>query len=136
MMSLLDFILSQPSFTETRIPSLYSDFRRLKDSNPDGYEANVNVWKIALINATRTLVPKTDKEDGSAGSAGSVVRDDVLVIHSGSKLLDSLSSAKWGRPLGLSAVFVRESFSSAFCMKMFSKDQHTNWYTGRASSAT
>ena len=30
---------------ESRLPSLYGDFRNLKDLNPDGYEANVKTWK-------------------------------------------------------------------------------------------
>lgn len=33
---------------ESRLPSLYRDFRPLKDLNPDGYEANINTWREYL----------------------------------------------------------------------------------------
>ncbi|CAI1512155.1 hypothetical protein SEUBUCD646_0J01590 [Saccharomyces eubayanus] len=33
---------------ESRLPSLYRDFRPLKDLNPDGYDANINTWKEYL----------------------------------------------------------------------------------------
>ncbi|CCF55525.1 hypothetical protein KAFR_0A00870 [Kazachstania africana CBS 2517] len=34
---------------ESRLPSLYKDFRNLSDLNPDGYTANIDTWKEFLI---------------------------------------------------------------------------------------
>ncbi|ODQ79276.1 hypothetical protein BABINDRAFT_162309 [Babjeviella inositovora NRRL Y-12698] len=38
-----------PAFTPTRIPSLYSDFTHLKETNPEGYAANLRAWKSLLL---------------------------------------------------------------------------------------
>ncbi|CAI4043721.1 hypothetical protein SKDZ_10G1640 [Saccharomyces kudriavzevii ZP591] len=34
---------------QSRLPSLYRDFRPLKDLNPDGYEANISTWRDYLL---------------------------------------------------------------------------------------
>lgn len=43
-----DAIAQNKLFTETRIPSLYSDFKKLEQINPDGYEANLIAWKSLI----------------------------------------------------------------------------------------
>ena len=43
-----DAITQNKLFTETRIPSLYSDFKKLEQINPDGYEANLIAWKLLI----------------------------------------------------------------------------------------
>ncbi|KAJ8097574.1 Snf7-domain-containing protein [Lipomyces tetrasporus] len=117
-MDLLDYVLAQPLFPERRLPSLFADFRRLKDSNPDGYEANVTAWKRVLTQAVREGGPTywkgavTRGPDEGVDKTGGI--DDVLIIHSGRKLLDSLTSREWGKPLGLSAVFEEEVARRAF----------------------
>lgn len=47
-MSLREAVLSHPLFTKTRLYSLYSDFRKLKEANPDGFEANLIAWKSLI----------------------------------------------------------------------------------------
>ncbi|KAL3232732.1 Uncharacterized protein RNJ44_04648 [Nakaseomyces bracarensis] len=39
----------QSVVSKSRIPSLYKDFRLLEDVNPEGYSANINAWKIHLL---------------------------------------------------------------------------------------
>ncbi|KAG0683553.1 hypothetical protein C6P40_001784 [Pichia californica] len=39
---------SNPEFRESRLKSLFSDYSSLKESNPEGYNANINVWKNFL----------------------------------------------------------------------------------------
>ncbi|KAM9902225.1 hypothetical protein OXX69_008411 [Metschnikowia pulcherrima] len=47
-------ILAQvPSFKDSRLPSLFSDFSNLKETNPDGYEANVSAWEELLLKCLR-----------------------------------------------------------------------------------
>ncbi|KAK9451206.1 uncharacterized protein V1518DRAFT_381479 [Limtongia smithiae] len=93
-MALLAHVLAYPSFSERRLPSLYSDFRRLKEVNPDGYEANVQAWRDVLASAVRA---------GLCGSAEGG-QADMLVLQSGEKFLSALTSSSWGKPLALSAV--------------------------------
>jgi charged multivesicular body protein 7 len=47
-MSLRDAVLGHPLFTNTRLYSLFSDFRKLKEANPEGYEANLIAWKSLI----------------------------------------------------------------------------------------
>jgi charged multivesicular body protein 7 len=119
-MDLLDYILAHPLFPARRLPSLYADFRRLKDSNPDGYEANIIAWQKVLTQAVREGGPRywkgavksvDDEAVSKVGGADGI--DDVLIIHSGRKLQDSLTSREWGKPLGLSAVIVSGSIDKA-----------------------
>ncbi|KAG4305481.1 hypothetical protein PORY_001037 [Pneumocystis oryctolagi] len=84
---LIEFVLNRQEFTATRLPSLYSDFSLLKDSNPEGYNANICAWKYALQEAVW---------------ANRITwRDDYLVIHCDDKLLASLYTIKYGTPLGI-----------------------------------
>ncbi|KAG4302630.1 hypothetical protein PCK1_001214 [Pneumocystis canis] len=84
---LVDLILNNEEFSVTRLPSLYSDFSLLKNSNPEGFKANVSAWKYALQEAVWT---------------GKITwSDDYLVIHCDNKLLVSLYTSKYGTPLGL-----------------------------------
>jgi charged multivesicular body protein 7 len=43
-----------PEFRESRLKSLFSDFITLKESNPEGYMANLNTWKQFLITLFET----------------------------------------------------------------------------------
>ncbi|ODV84079.1 hypothetical protein CANARDRAFT_9072 [[Candida] arabinofermentans NRRL YB-2248] len=42
-------ILENPSFKPSRLESLYSDFNHLKETNYEGYEANLRIWTGFLI---------------------------------------------------------------------------------------
>ncbi|KAK9432114.1 hypothetical protein V1505DRAFT_366432 [Lipomyces doorenjongii] len=139
-MDLLDYILAHPLFPARRLPSLFADFRRLKDSNPDGYDANIAAWQKALTQAVREGGPRywkggvksvDDQAASNAGGADGI--DDVLIIHSGRKLQDSLTSREWGKPLGLSAVIEEQVAKRAFVPvdtflnEKFSLYKDSNW---------
>ncbi|KAI9783423.1 MAG: hypothetical protein M1816_001397 [Peltula sp. TS41687] len=95
MSDLLNYILKhEHQFqSKARFASLYSDFRYLQTTNPDGYTANITAWKAALTNAAREqLLP----------APGGI--PDLLTIHTGPELLQALESKEWGRPLALGTV--------------------------------
>lgn len=86
---LIDELLKQPEFSKrSRLPSLFSDFSRLSETNRDGYEANVKAWTDAL---SRSLL--SESLDGSK-----------LCLVADSALGESLTSSTWGRPLSLGVV--------------------------------
>jgi charged multivesicular body protein 7 len=70
------------------LPSLYSDFRYLKTTNPNGFDANVSAWKAVLADACK---------------AGKLPRDK-LVLSTSDDLVSSLQTRDWGRPLALGVV--------------------------------
>ncbi|CUS21110.1 LAQU0S02e06084g1_1 [Lachancea quebecensis] len=70
------------TLSKSRLTSLYSDFRRLKDLNPEGYEANVRYWRQVLLDE---------------------VLDDKLICHCGNDLLEELSDKELGPPKCLDA---------------------------------
>ncbi|KAL8874876.1 MAG: hypothetical protein Q9198_006692 [Flavoplaca austrocitrina] len=83
------------NIVRARIPSLFSDFTVQRDTNPDGYNANVKIWEDILCSAAR---------DGFiAGRDGTVHR---LSLETGPYLLQKLESSEWGRPLAINAVIV------------------------------
>ncbi|KAL7266286.1 hypothetical protein RUND412_011174 [Rhizina undulata] len=92
----VDFVHSQPQFRKNRIPSLYSDFRSLRATNPDGFASNVTAWKKVLCEATKKV---------SNGNT------DTLVLHTGEDLLNSLCTRNYSRPLALGTV-VNEAINS------------------------
>ncbi|SCV02691.1 LAME_0H04214g1_1 [Lachancea meyersii CBS 8951] len=67
----------------SRIPSLYSDFRNLKDLNPEGYEANIRSWKQVLL-----------KE----------LLDQEIILQTGPELLEKLGDSQVGVPKSLDVV--------------------------------
>lgn len=67
---------------ESRLRSLYSDFRDLKQLNPDGYDANIIQWKDYLI-----------KE----------VWNDTIIVN-GQNLLEYLSISPYGPPKSIDVV--------------------------------
>lgn len=75
-------------FPANRLPSLYSDFRRLKEINVDGYNANVETWKLVL---TRVVSERTNPED------------DKLSFQA-SGLTELFHSDTYGVPLALDCV--------------------------------
>ncbi|KAL8812422.1 MAG: hypothetical protein Q9200_001029 [Gallowayella weberi] len=94
MSDLLQFILNQQDqFRRARIPSLFSDFTVQKYTNPDGYNANVNIWNEVLRRAARAGL--------IAGHDGVPQR---LSLETGPYLSQKLESSEWGKPLALNAV--------------------------------
>jgi charged multivesicular body protein 7 len=73
--------------TRARLPSLYSDFRHLLTTNPDGYTANLSAWRKGL---------------SSAAIAG--VLPSLLTLSISPSLLQDLETKEWGRPLSLGTV--------------------------------
>ncbi|CDK25972.1 unnamed protein product [Kuraishia capsulata CBS 1993] len=45
-----NIIFQNRNFTKTRLRSLYSDFSHLKETNPEGYQANLDAWRSLLTN--------------------------------------------------------------------------------------
>jgi charged multivesicular body protein 7 len=89
-MSLVDFLVStEPSFRESRLPSLYSDLSNLRNTNPEGFAANAQAWTTAL---TRLAI------------AGNLPTEQRLILACSDNLLTALSSPTYGRPVGLGAV--------------------------------
>ncbi len=83
-----------------RLASLYSDFRQLRTTNPDGYDANIDAWVTALTRAARQgLLP-------SAAGQGGGHQNDQLILNVGPDLLQALETRQWGRPQALGVVIV------------------------------
>ncbi|KAL9120783.1 MAG: hypothetical protein Q9187_002658 [Circinaria calcarea] len=81
---------NEEQFRKARVASLYSDFRLLRITNPDGYAANIAAWETALAHAVE---------------AGRVPGGhDILSLGTGPELLRALETKEWGRPLALGAV--------------------------------
>ena len=84
------FILTNP---RNRLAALYSDFRHLKTTNPDGYAANIEAWRSGLSAAAR---------------AGVTPSRDLVSVNIDEEFLRGLQSKEWGRPISLGTV-VREA---------------------------
>lgn len=81
--------------SRARLASLYSDFRVLRSTNPDGYAANVSAWQDALEHAARAgVIP-------APGGGLS-----FLSLSTDENLMRALESKEWGRPLALGTVVV------------------------------
>lgn len=84
------------TLNRARLAALYSDFRYLLTTNPDGYSANLSAWRSGL---------------SSAAKAGVLPTGDHFSITFNEELLRSLETKEWGRPLSLGTV-VREAIAS------------------------
>ncbi|KAL7821101.1 Snf7 domain-containing protein [Trichoderma gracile] len=94
MGELADYLVQHDAnFRKSRLPALYSDFRPQKTLNPDGYQANISAWLLALARlASEGLLAR----QGSQSSA--------LVFDLDESLRKSLASKQFGQPLALGAV--------------------------------
>lgn len=117
-MSLLTGLLEQREFSKSRLPSLYSDFARLKTTNRDGYDANCQAWAVALgrvllsagAPAPAAPAPATSdaaKVDRQASDAPDAAVADRCCITASKDMGDLLKHSQWGRPLALGCVEVR-----------------------------
>ncbi|KAF8849139.1 hypothetical protein BDZ45DRAFT_753099 [Acephala macrosclerotiorum] len=93
MSELLTYLQNnEPQFRRARLAALYSDFRHLQSTNPDGYTANLTAWRTGL---------------SSAAKAGVLPDGSHFSISFSEDLLRSLETKELGRPLSLGTV-VRE----------------------------
>ncbi|CAK7211274.1 hypothetical protein SEUCBS140593_001123 [Sporothrix eucalyptigena] len=110
----IQFLVSQEDgFNRSRLPALYSDFRGLQTTNPEGYAANVGAWRRGLASLVRGgMLPaaasvtsaSSKSKTGSTTSSSSTAARNFLILTSGQPLLDALQSDRYGRPLALDAV--------------------------------
>ncbi|KAH6676351.1 Snf7-domain-containing protein [Halenospora varia] len=99
MSELLTYLqTNDPQFRKARLGALYSDFRPLQTTNPDGYTANINAWLSGLSSASLA---------GAISSSSQTHQHDLLTLSINQKLLSELETREWGRPLALGTV-VRE----------------------------
>ncbi|ORY81332.1 Snf7-domain-containing protein [Protomyces lactucae-debilis] len=102
-MTLLNTVLSQPSFKKSRLPSLYSDFATLKVSNKDGYDANIDAWIQALNKSLLEETFLSIKEEAESSTSTNAFAS-CLCITTSKALSDILTSSQWGKPLALASV--------------------------------
>lgn len=57
MTSVEELYKKNTDFRESRLKSLFSDYFSLKESNPEGYNANLNVWKHFLTTLFESQLP-------------------------------------------------------------------------------
>ncbi|ROW09797.1 hypothetical protein VMCG_02338 [Cytospora schulzeri] len=93
-------VQNEQGFRKARIPALYSDFRGLRHTNPDGYHANVSAWRRGLASLVRAGLAPT--------GSGSSSTPNHVVLNADESLLRALESKQYGRPLALGAV-IREA---------------------------
>lgn len=93
-------VQNEQGFRKARIPALYSDFRSLQNTNPDGYHANVSAWRRGLASLVRAGLAPT--------GSGSSSTPNHIVLSADESLLRALESKQYGRPLALGAV-IREA---------------------------
>ncbi|KAI7786253.1 snf7 family protein [Diaporthe eres] len=86
--------------SKARVPALYSDFRGLRSTNPDGYQANISAWRRGLAGLLRAGLAPT--------GSGSSPNPNHVVLKADESLLRALESKQYGRPLALGAV-IREA---------------------------
>lgn len=77
------------SFTESRMNSLYSDFRKIEEGNPEGFAANIAAWKTALL----SMLGNCDNFP------------DRTLINAGPDLVSFFDTLQHGTPLALDTVF-------------------------------
>lgn len=92
VMLFTNVLISRPNASKARLPALYADFRPLKQNNPEGYVANIQVWQSAL---------------SAAISQSTFNNDSILVLDITSQFLSDISLSPYGRPLGITSVVVR-----------------------------
>lgn len=118
---LLEFLLThEESFkSRARLASLYSDFRALAQTNPDGYKANVSAWCQAIQDAAnRGLLPG----------------GDLLTLKTGPDLLRQLQLEKWGMPAALGSVIRDASAKGELIpLKDFLSQQHSIYSRNRVT---
>ena len=98
--SLVNKLTAFPTYTSvsrSRLHSLYSDFFPQKQSNPAGFQSNVDWWRRTLLHLLSTAAQPSSP--------------NVLVLHADTALLDGLRCEELGvgKPLGIASVLVSRS---------------------------
>ncbi|GJJ11076.1 hypothetical protein Clacol_005307 [Clathrus columnatus] len=115
-------LASFPTYTSvssSRLKSLYSDFSLQKQSNPAGFQSNVEWWHKTLLHLLRT--------------ASQPISSDVLILHANNFLLDGLSNKELGvgKPLGIGAVLTELStLNVTMPLNTFLNSVESIYYTG------
>ncbi|KAL8942291.1 MAG: hypothetical protein Q9216_001764 [Gyalolechia sp. 2 TL-2023] len=112
MSDLLQSVIGhQDGFRRARLPSLFSDFEAQRYTNPDGYFANISIWKDILCNAAYAgLIQENDSST------------QRFSLEIGPQLLQKLESKEWGRPLALNSVIVIKFASPEEVLSPISKE--------------
>ncbi|ONH69042.1 Charged multivesicular body protein 7 [Cyberlindnera fabianii] len=116
--SLRDVVISHRLFTKSRLYSLYSDFRKLKEANPDGYEANLIAWRSLIdsfftqqvlqhafvLNTEHLQNDLTLAEYGKPLAVDLVLEDmvrsgDLIPYKQFTETSDSIYTTRWVRPV-------------------------------------
>jgi hypothetical protein len=88
---------ANPYDSPNRVESLYDDLNRLKQFEPTGYIANVDVWRHALLAASKEGVLPTESGKPSKSR---------FVMSTGDQLLKALETRQFGVPQSLGLVLV------------------------------
>lgn len=74
-----DFILSDKNFKRSRLHSLYSDFSHLKQTNVEGYAANLTSWKFLLLDIISKHVELLCQDDAISFDSNTLV--SILTVR-------------------------------------------------------
>lgn len=88
-----------PSSSASRLPSLYSDLARHRNSDAASFKANVEWWRKILTDTLKHGL----QADGRASTTV-----DHIVLHVNETMRERWTVDQVGRPLGLGTVVVRE----------------------------
>ncbi|KAF2664862.1 hypothetical protein BT63DRAFT_428823 [Microthyrium microscopicum] len=99
MSDLLRYLTStREAFQDTRrLNSLYGDFATYEHSNPEGYRANLDEWRLGLISAAREGIIPADPKHKEYD-------DSRFVLETGNHLLHALEMRQFGIPVALGKV--------------------------------
>ena len=99
--SKLSALPTYTSVSRSRLHSLYSDFSPQKQSNPAGFQSNVDWWRRTLLHLLTTPTQPSSP--------------DVLVLHADPALLDGFRCEDLGvgKPLGMGSVIVSTLLSGS-----------------------
>ncbi|KAK3827507.1 MAG: Snf7-domain-containing protein [Benniella sp.] len=72
-LSLKGYLVRFPEWCDSRrLDSLYSQFEKLKELNPYGFEANVNCWRQVILGAARRGLLSSYQSSGNSSSSASL----------------------------------------------------------------
>ncbi|KAF8511566.1 Snf7-domain-containing protein [Hysterangium stoloniferum] len=107
------------SVSSSRLKSLYSDFSLQKQSNPAGFQSNLDWWRRTILHLLST--------------SGQPSSQDILVLHAESSLIDGLRCEELGvgRPLGIASVITELAASGVImALTAFQTSGQSIYYSG------
>ncbi|KAI3403511.2 hypothetical protein KGF56_003668 [Candida oxycetoniae] len=117
MLDIEELIKQEPAFKPSRLNSLYSNFSRNKQLNPEGYQANIQAWKSLFIRIITT----------DAFGEGSVVSVSCQ------NLKEKLALPIYGVPLNLGGIlqtFVDDHFLIPESLFLSAKESYFSTVSG------